>query len=250
MRYRLPGTRTFQSTLPRRERRPNRTACLRQSRFQSTLPRRERRGLIFVGAMLLTFQSTLPRRERQPVSADQRPAVRDFNPRSREGSDVSNSYPVLSASHFNPRSREGSDRSICSRESAGSSISIHAPAKGATAGRLVQRPTANISIHAPAKGATYVWQRTMDAYTISIHAPAKGATKRDARMFACRWHFNPRSREGSDNAVVCARPARGDFNPRSREGSDHGRRLQGHGRAEISIHAPAKGATWKTSRKE
>ena len=98
-----------------------------------------------------------------------------FNPRSREGSD--RTYPPRSPAvagfqstlprrerphpthtsrnplHFNPRSREGSDGKAVQPDSK-FSISIHAPAKGATPvrrGRLF-RPT--ISIHAPAKGAT------------------------------------------------------------------------------------------------
>ena len=55
-------------------------------------------------------------------------------------------------------------------------ISIHAPAKGATAlrdGGLFMR---RISIHAPAKGATVGENPTFCFLRISIHAPAKGAT--------------------------------------------------------------------------
>ena len=57
------------------------------SEFQSTLPRRERRA--FKGGLLkhTIFQSTLPRRERQTAAF----YVSDpwnFNPRSREGSDL------------------------------------------------------------------------------------------------------------------------------------------------------------------
>ena len=55
-------------------------------------------------------------------------------------------------------------------------------------------------------------------------------------------HFNPRSREGSDDFFICFISHGLYFNPRSREGSD------GHGCFRfnlrvISIHAPAKGAT-------
>ena len=35
--------------------------------------------------------------------------VQDFNPRSREGSDVMVEKPKIQAEDFNPRSREGSD---------------------------------------------------------------------------------------------------------------------------------------------
>ena len=121
--------------------------------------------------------------------------------------------------NFNPRSREGSDSAI--RETCGSyNISIHAPAKGATLS------TADVAYFAP----------------ISIHAPAKGATAVPQFPIFHLHYFNPRSREGSDRAVLLIlqhqtisihAPAKGatddavkaavdaeNFNPRSREGSD------------------------------
>ena len=58
-----------------------------QYRFQSTLPRRERHKIEQLKADFEQFQSTLPRRERLFLF----PAVlcsNDFNPRSREGSDL------------------------------------------------------------------------------------------------------------------------------------------------------------------
>ena len=57
--------------------------------------------------------------------------VGNFNPRSREGSDVSDVLKAVWVTDFNPRSREGSDRCIAVRCS-NLSISILAPAKGAT----------------------------------------------------------------------------------------------------------------------
>ena len=100
---------------------------------------------------------------------------------------------------------------------------------------------------------------------ISIHAPAKGATQaRRGQGELCR-HFNPRSREGSDPAGNCPTCRPRDFNPRSREGSDSGLTTQSQSAVHfnprsregsdtfrrerriaccISIHAPAKGATF------
>ena len=55
-------------------------------------------------------------------------------------------------------------------------------------------------------------------------------------------NFNPRSREGSDKGGKIYLFVQCDFNPRSREGSDyHIFFFLGH--INISIHAPAKGAT-------
>ena len=58
----------------------------------------------------------------------------DFNPRPREGGDMSR--PALSSgiSYFNPRPREGGDREIGPPE-VFKIISIHAPARGATGAR-------------------------------------------------------------------------------------------------------------------
>ena len=59
----------------------------------------------------------------------------DFNPRSREGSDICNSNNLLCKLY----------------------ISIHAPAKGATEDRVIKYSKDGISIHAPAKGATVTY---------------------------------------------------------------------------------------------
>ena len=102
------------------------------------------------------------------------------------------------------------------------------------------------------------------AQVISIHAPAKGATNDMILPCIPKLDFNPRSREGSDSfyygnntqieqfqstlprrerllcdftsLCVC------HFNPRSREGSDDDV-VCAFEDFEISIHAPAKGAT-------
>ena len=102
-------------------------------------------------------------------------AFDDFNPRSREGSDINANAGIVYkygfqstlprrerqrqktlthvCNYFNPRSREGSDDRR-RYGSTGSSISIHAPAKGATIKKKRALAILYISIHAPAKGAT------------------------------------------------------------------------------------------------
>ena len=55
---------------------------------------------------------------------------------------------------------------------------------------------------------------------ISIHAPVKGATPQVHRLTIQPVDFNPRSREGSDQAWRTWTESRSYFNPRSREGSD------------------------------
>ena len=81
--------------------------------------------------------------------------------------------------------------------------------------------TETISIHAPAKGATGDEAASAKGYCgISIHAPAKGATELIMQSDWTVQYFNPRSREGSDATQDGAIMDLADFNPRSREGSD------------------------------
>ena len=81
---------------------------MRITKFQSTLPRGERRTESWPTHSWQIFQSTLPRGERRR-KRDQISQIRNFNPRSREGSDKSLNNLHFLSYHFNPRSREGSD---------------------------------------------------------------------------------------------------------------------------------------------
>ncbi len=164
----------FQSTLPRRERHINvLTANIGnidfnpRSREGSDIVLRGVRQLVKIsihapakGATgrccstisILSFQSTLPRRER-PRAVSSKSLLTDFNPRSREGSDrtlLLNNFDII--------------------------ISIHAPAKGATAGRII-------------KVAPDGFQSTL---------PRRERQFIECRSFISQHHFNPRSREGSD----------------------------------------------------
>ena len=68
-----------------------------------------------------------------PVSSSFPCSLPYFNPRSREGSDQQRPEYLGGCKHFNPRSREGSDEKHHSDQRKRQKISIHAPAKGATA---------------------------------------------------------------------------------------------------------------------
>ena len=147
----------------------------------------------------------------------------------------------VAGGNFNPRSREGSDVAGSGEKVSEKVISIHAPARGATAcgiratsGKIFQSTlprgerqdpwrekilrryfnprsregsdacnwdeftTAKISIHAPARGATADLTLAYNTCIISIHAPARGATVTHCNLRRITAHFNPRSREGSD----------------------------------------------------
>ena len=99
-----------------------------------------------------------------------------------------------------------------------------------------------ISIHAPAWGATLFPGVEIDHGRISIHAPAWGATKPPIRWPLCGY-FNSRPRVGSDTQVRDL--MRGllpfQFTPPRGERHAHNRCI--FMVADISIHAPAWGAT-------
>ncbi len=190
--------------------------------FQSTLPRGERQLSIIILPYINVFQSTLPRGERPGYVED-----------------IGECFIV----------------------------SIHAPAWGATKKGNRDFNFMEVSIHAPAWGATRIIETYPDACSVSIHAPAWGATWNPLIIpfsFTC---FNPRSRVGSDPGRRSEKETGRGFNPRSRVGSDwqnyplnpphklfqstlpRGERRPLQERSEnhenVSIHAPAWGATYK-----
>ena len=130
------------------------TGLMRVDQFQSTLPRRERPADNKFNSMPCQFQSTLPRRERHIHDVRISIACLDFNPRSREGSDFVISLSASSMINFNPRSREGSDFGKILV------VKIHQPFQSTLPRRErhIYRGAPYwldaISIHAPAKGAT------------------------------------------------------------------------------------------------
>ena len=124
-----------------------------------------------------------------------------------------------------------------------SRISIHAPARGATSSlpqclavtkfqSTLPRGERLLIIHAtlilllfqstlPRGERRDTFLQNYNRIPISIHAPARGATPSFVVSEPSITHFNPRSREGSDNFVPSFVSPPTNFNPRSREGSDH-----------------------------
>ena len=78
--------------------------------------------------------------------------------------------------NFNPRTREWCDFGGSNYDSL-VTVSIHAPARGATLFYLPPLARFFVSIHAPARGATANDMKTTKLISVSIHAPARGATK-------------------------------------------------------------------------
>ena len=189
----------FQSTLPRRERRRASCPSPRRSRYFNPRSRegsdaaglhtaapvrhfnpRSREGsdvpqdLHLLSALCISIHAPAKGATWQAVRSRR---VSHFNPRSREGSDERPAQLWARLRHFNPRSREGSDRIAEPGTYDVASISIHAPAKGAT-------------IQPHAQG----YAETRDFNPRS----REGSDPAGKRGQAAAFHFNPRSREGSD----------------------------------------------------
>ena len=168
---------------------------------------------------------------------------------------------------FNPRTRVGCDSIRTAEEIKRDLVSIHAPAWGATGTRAARRDAMPVSIHAPAWGAT---GRHRGIHPDHLRFNPRTRVGCDARRGQARGppaRFNPRTRVGCDVLV-----SRGDygihqrFNPRTRVGCDlvvfvtillastvfqstHPRGVRPFVSVrcrvcyEVSIHAPAWGAT-------
>ena len=170
---------------------------------------------------------------------------------------------MIQRDNFNPRSREGSDN-LAARASGLPVISIHAPAKGATFFFLPILAHSSISIHAPAKGATAGRGRAgsrcsdfnprsregSDQIISSVKKAKNGfqstLPRRERLVTGCGIYTEeefqstlPR-RERRKKMLLTSWET--DFNPRSREGSDFVP-YPNINDSNISIHAPAKGAT-------
>ena len=108
-RYRQLLLLLFQSTLPRGERQERKLRGLQKELFQSTLPRGERQESVMQYHMGQTISIHAPARGATSCERLLLHWKMYFNPRSREGSDVSYDEILVD---------------VC--------ISIHAPARGAT----------------------------------------------------------------------------------------------------------------------
>ena len=92
-----------------------------------------------------------------------------------------------------------------------------------------------------------VMRRRFQPHHVSIHAPAWGTTLRQTsgqRLDSC---FNPRTRVGCDCGCWCGPTASSRFNPRTRVGCDTATTTKAAPDLDVSIHAPAWGATLSPS---
>ena len=165
--------------------------------FQSTRPRWARRRH---GASIYQADCNFnPRaRDGRDLAAKMSPSSRmNFNPRARDGRDSSAFCLTKWRRYFNPRARDGRDHACpllcdCRRD-----FNPRArDGRDARRSRIGARVT--ISIHAPAMGATISAHQRYLRQHISIHAPAMGATGVHPVSRHRGINFNPRARDGRD----------------------------------------------------
>ena len=141
---------------------------------------------------------------------------------------------------FNSRARKGRDIGKADNQRM-LRVSIHAPARGATADTDLKKMGGTVSIHAPARGATLVPCGKCPACLFQFTRP-QGARRR----FDIYWHipscFNSRARKGRDRVsslawmfselfqftrpqgarqtLITLGPSLSSFNSRARKGRD------------------------------
>ena len=145
--------------------------------------------------------------------------------------------------NFNPRSREGSDRDGVPVPYIPLSFQSTLPRGERQNKFVVLFKTVKISIHAPARGATVFFGIHKRYQKISIHAPARGATATLILNPEKSLYFNPRSREGSDIALLFSTRRGLRFQSTLPRGERHFLSNMSLAKFCISIHAPARGAT-------
>ena len=145
-----------------------------------------------------------------------------FNSRAREGRDKFSASAGLASARFNSRAREGRDAEV----------------KSATTPDLV-------SIHAPARGATIAARRAKDFLSFNSRA-REGRDLLFARRMYRIFCFNSRAREGRDMSI--GRSSRIlVFQFTRPRGARQPLAVDAPIPQEVSIHAPARGATTRES---
>ena len=130
--YTATRNQAFQSTLPQGERRQRARSPPGPWKISIHAPTRGATIQVSKSPISFQFQSTLPQGERHVSPSLNLADFQNFNPRSHKGSDFSSKITSPSIVNFNPRSHKGSDAVGVYRFTSITTISIHAPTRGAT----------------------------------------------------------------------------------------------------------------------
>ena len=173
----------------------------------------------------IPFQSTRPRGARQPILRNAG-ADREFQSTRPRGARRASPWQSGSLPRcFNPRAHAGRDEIRNRRRTEASSVSIHAPTRGATSGLLsIQylfrcfNPRAHagrdweygvmVSVKTqfqstrPRGARPSAPVEKVEEVCVSIHAPTRGATRLSAAQGRTPRCFNPRAHAGRDGYVT------------------------------------------------
>ena len=142
-------------------------------------PARGATGCVYMPPAFRPFQSTLPRGERRRMRSSIMRRSVNFNPRSREGSDVDCNAFFLYRQEFQSTLPRGERRKLANSNEV----------------------DVLISIHAPARGATWVSDMSKQFSPFQSTLP-RGERPTRSGLSSAWWNFNPRSREGSDPIII------------------------------------------------
>ena len=200
-----------------------------------------------------------PRGGRRPPSSRQLRSARRFDPRPRAGGDSHGRSRGQAQTSFDPRPRAGGDGWLTGTNYGWTFRST--PPRGGRR-RQTRFAAASVSIHAPARGATMFDPTRKSRFFVSIHAPRGGRPEPVTTTSSRVARFDPRPRAGGDRqrladvradlVVSIHAPARGaalhsslvsyEYGFRStppRGGDSHV--LSALTAGGVSIHAPARG---------
>jgi len=119
---------------------------------------------------------------------------------------------------FNPRARTGRDLLLVSA-TAGSDVSIHAPARGATLVLLLL--AVSVLFQSTRPHGARPWHRPLRVHRAQFQSTRPHGARRPIKARPYRVEcFNPRARTGRDAASGCTSSAGISFNPRARTGRD------------------------------
>ena len=152
---------------------------LNERSFQSTLPRGERQGLCLLSFLFKIVSIHAPTRGATGLFAYKRRKSQRFQSTLPRGERRSWIIWGRSFSGFNPRSHEGSD----------------------TNGKCSFNWFSSVSIHAPTRGATIKQQVRISSLEFQSTLP-RGERRFMPTVFPVQNSFNPRSHEGSDEIYL------------------------------------------------
>ena len=188
------------------------------------------------------FRSTRPRgaRRKESKSLLRRPPFRSTRPRgARQGSPRS----AAGGDCFDPRAREGRDTAAGSTAPTTAAFRSTRP-RGARRACSGCRRSARPFRSTRPRGARRCGQQRDGTWTrVSIHAPARGATCATPHSSPSDSSFDPRAREGRDLRTHPNVIAWGMFRSTRPRGARQTPERAGRVTEDVSIHAPARGAT-------